>query len=1208
MATSRESADFIFSSDGVRGLSGINGGYGQTWGEHGGDAGPAFPGGNGGTTVVYLESAASGGAVANQNILVRGTATRPDGSVIFEDTFTVAANQLGKIIATARGGDGGNGGIGGNGAHGMPGRDGRDAGPGIAAENGQSGGPGGDSGAGTSGADAGCGGVVRLKCPKGDEYLFMAVDGLDSPLEMVRGGFGGQPGAHGVPGSGGPGGYGGAGYTWTEYHQRSFTDHEGRIQYETVPVTFNNAPGYGGSAGRPGKYPTRTLFRGMDGVPGRVELVVAGDRLGLPSNTYSKRYDLTMDEFAIAEEPGPNVDGIFEFGEMCHAAGFVLRNVGGMPSPFQRVRLELEPGKWYTPVKSDMAFLSGPLEVSQAKSADGRIRFQISYPDTERADDYAPIIISENVVPKAIQLGPELQPSSMVGSTPFERTYPNIKYTRALKVRFPIGNERGITGLRSMAPGEQGTISLDIFNYSKMPLGVQSMRRSVCISVAIDPRGDIGPDKLHLYGPDGKEYPLGAPSGETSRQSTSNVALPGYVVQVPLIQPQALSTTTFKVGLEPTIPIMSGFALKMSIAISDIADPSRWRVVQRRRIPMRAEPSYQPNPQARFVLVTSTSLDRTVYNAWDKLFREHLGEAIEVYSVSRYGHLDLALPFALDGVPLGDHFKNKIVIVPNMEFNAGSATTSSANAQLRVPSELLPGVFVRSPLDASSRTRFLFIGDREASTQPFQCASMKHFIEPVVNDKVQRLGGEDFKHPGEFWKELKRTQSKIRSCELPEPTKQHIEKTHASMRMQVSKSCHSLGTQMNENPASVDESSKSMRKAAETIHSMDPAAYYHVVEVASKGLLPCFGSSGPNPAKLMRIAEEFTTKLEKECPNTAFAIVAVPETTKSKSRRLGHLHIRGRRRVGVNDTTAVHVYGAGAKGGTKEAKISESVMYGLAMIIPFAERLDRLERLLRKRSTMSALNEVDTGLVLAFLDAMVADIAAEVQETMATKGINSANNSSTNGALLRQANKLHEACQSAHAQDKQSLLHALAVLSAVSKGVAVWFAPFGWKRNLSRQIGDVVNSCLRSWFQGLGRKEYSSWQKKFRQETAVVKKAMNQRRTQMTPLVKMPTKTPSQSARFTYQDAMFDYCQRPNRSGGRLAVRDTEVASLLSSRPIPDDEWTKRLERESARDLRASVFFLSSSQERIKLLQSQDPGMQTKSEDIGTFGAFGALD
>eukprot|EP00906_Rhabdomonas_costata_P012181 RCo017402 len=345
---------FVFASDGARGLDGVNGCHGHhgmlpgAHGQDGQDAGWPTPGLPAGSTLVYLESPGSGGEVGENEVFVRADVTGLSLEQHEERSLPVAA--LDDITVTSIGGDGGHGGVGGDGGNGARGHAGMDATRYSHGTNGGPGGHGGDGGRGSDGACGGHGGLVRITLHSGDEYLLMAVLGVEYDASMpggiVHGGAGGRRGRHGVGGLGGPGGPGGASYSWTESHTEtySWTDSNGntRTDVRTVYTHHHNPGGCCGPHGSPGRTPGNLLRDGEDGANGGIELVVLGERAGVPSVTYARRYNLEMMSFHLAEEQGPDLDGVFEFGETCNAAGFVVRNTGGMPTPSQRVRFILK--------------------------------------------------------------------------------------------------------------------------------------------------------------------------------------------------------------------------------------------------------------------------------------------------------------------------------------------------------------------------------------------------------------------------------------------------------------------------------------------------------------------------------------------------------------------------------------------------------------------------------------------------------------------------------------------------------------------------------------------------------------------------------------------------------------------------------------------------------------------------------------------------
>jgi hypothetical protein len=229
----------------------------------------------------------------------------------------------------------------------------------------------------------------------------------------------------------------------------------GEQRSRTVTTYHSNPGGYSGPSGSDGRTPSTPLYDGNDGANGTVEIIVDGTRRGLPTMTYKRRYDMELPEFSLGEEEGPNCDGIFEFGEVCHATNFVFENVGGMPTPEQRVRLVQALTAWVRPLDDELLLPANePILPATRRGLPGRLRFLIHYPPTNKSEDFEPIVITDAQSMLATQLGIEV-PGIPARNTPFQRFYPRVPLTkRVLTAQFPLGNANGVIGLRSLAYGE----------------------------------------------------------------------------------------------------------------------------------------------------------------------------------------------------------------------------------------------------------------------------------------------------------------------------------------------------------------------------------------------------------------------------------------------------------------------------------------------------------------------------------------------------------------------------------------------------------------------------------------------------------------------------------------------------------------------------------------------------------------------------------
>ena len=621
----------------------------------------------------------------------------------------------------------------------------------------------------------------------------------------------------------------------------------GQSNTRTVYTNHSNPGGYSGPYGRDGRTPTSPLYDGDDGANGRVELVVDGTRRGAGLVVYNRRYDLELPEFHLGEEEGPNFDGIYEFGEVAHATGFVFANVGGMPHPEQRVRLVQASTKWVRPLDDELLLpANAPIVAGARRALPGRLRFLINYPPTNHAADFDPIIITDAQSMVGTQLGIEA-PGVAPRNTPFQRAYPRVPLSkRTLTARFPLGNANGIIGLRSLAYGEtrcgnclgtvvyrcltcgyhapicmgdcvppfgfpwrdccvictrvllfcHSAIHFDIFNVSTKPLGALSNRRSVCVSFALTPVDGLPAEEVQFafQGNDVPIYPdqLSGDVGGGERPTLDGSVIPAFCQTFPFVPPKGSDELHAEIKLSTRIPAMTKLHFHAMLCVKELtgtgvwtvaqvcalllcANYSRWScdvhsnamvfismfccrvclrvclnstpcrlrghlVLQRRRMIVCVEPSFDPSPNSRIVLITNTGLEQSVYDAWVHLLNA-LGLPFEQFSVSRYGHLDPALPALADGIPLARHFAGKTIIVPDTPFDVGTPT----RPVYRTPSWLLPGAAVRAHLlspdyATTGPPRFLFVGGPRQ--QPF--GSMDRIVHLLTPPDHPRIGGCNF--------------------------------------------------------------------------------------------------------------------------------------------------------------------------------------------------------------------------------------------------------------------------------------------------------------------------------------------------------------------------------------------------------------------------------------------------------------------------------
>ena len=475
---------------GYAGSNGRNGGWSET-GQHGTDATPGGPGARASDINLHLTS-------DNQTVAF--------ASHINGGHFSVRADDT--IVVRSHGGNGGAGGSGGDGARGVRGAPGRAATQSSRGTNGGPGGPGGDAGNGANGGDAGDGGRIEINCARRDAYLLMVVDGLEEPNGWANGGHGGSAGSNGRPGPGGYGGAGGAACHWTT----TSTTGSGENQ-KTVTHHHSQPGGSQGPSGPSGRSASAHPRNGSDGRDGSVAIVVDGQH-------YSKRYELAVADFDVLATGTPATpmaatDGIFEFGEVCHARHVTLSNKSGagrMASPTdQRVRVRLQPNVWVRPSGEDVFCAQSIWAGTTSSRISGVIPFQINYDPRcgyrpggattefahedlgksfdahgQDANDFDPIVASVEAHAIAAQLGIE-DASGSGSSTLFQREYVRGHKSQYVTAQFPVRNNGGLVGLNSLANGEASNLTLEIENISSQSIGRDFGRRGGCAQTRSEP-------------------------------------------------------------------------------------------------------------------------------------------------------------------------------------------------------------------------------------------------------------------------------------------------------------------------------------------------------------------------------------------------------------------------------------------------------------------------------------------------------------------------------------------------------------------------------------------------------------------------------------------------------------------------------------------------------------------------------------------------
>ena len=483
------------------------------------------------------------------------------------------------------------------------------------------------------------------------------------------------------------------------------TETERDSQGNSHTTHHSNSGGFSGSRGHSGSTPSSPLYSGSGGNAGAFAIEVARDDGQLAS--YSHRYDLMLLDFLVVEEPTPDTDGVIEFGELVLVKNLRVLNSGAMPTPrFQRFRMALAAGPWVRP-EGDPILVGESIPPGGEAVLPGPLLFRVFNPTVTDPGD--PLVATELVRPRAYQLGPESEP----GTSPFERLYEKVVFTKQIEAKFPVANHDGVHALRSLSPGEETELGFEIRNLSNRAIGrLSDRRRQVALQLYVPPKPSNQP--LRFVGDDGQSVLLADADAES-----------GYTRPIDLIPIDESVKTTGRIGFLGDAPPYSGTTVRCTVWLSQLDDRDSLRCAQHREFTLRCEPGFDYSGQAQVVLVTNNNTSREAFVAWRKLLQEDLGLRPNQWSITRYGHFDHTVTLE-DGTNLQNQFEDKVVIVLNQPFNPG------ASAETDLPTEYLKGSDFRVGATAYN-THYLLVGSNEFD--------MAQLLEPTSKE---RDSGEDF--------------------------------------------------------------------------------------------------------------------------------------------------------------------------------------------------------------------------------------------------------------------------------------------------------------------------------------------------------------------------------------------------------------------------------------------------------------------------------
>lgn len=698
--------------DGERASSGHDGRNGQSYGERGRDGSDASPAGHGyaaGDLEINLKTTVSeDGYFEVEVFCVRGKTDVMD--LQSENLRVVPLKVFEKVEWTARGGDGGRGGIGGDGGNGYRGYNGADAKHGFFGDtrggDGGDGGNGGNGGRGTNGGSGGRGGDVDIVVHRSDVYLLMRVAGCDPRLgtgSRQVGGSGGAAGRHGRGGSGGAGGRGGS----PAHYSTSHDEYRDGTRY-TVYTEHVVPGGSNGRNGRRGATPSDYLRPGQNGMKGNFQIRVK-EQNGA-ERRYEHRYDLAFQSTSTKKLSNMKGKRMFEFGETVIVIACSVKNTGGMETPSHRVAISFDEAHLVQVERQDRLFLprNRVLARGDEGNADqGSLRFTCPYPQVMGlGTDYDPVRKDGSMRYRAHQLGPENLSHQLATISDFQERYPHFHESTAdvAHMAFPIENRDGIRGVRSLAPQETTILELSLNNISNQSFGLQSeTERALFVQFyyADDMDYSIPLKDIRVRGDGGRVIDIDStkkPKGHRHhisflpRAGDKNIQL------------------SFKLAADE-VPTCASAALQADIYIQKIPTlhpdgsfetHTQKRLMQRRQYVVSCQPKFVEEENSDVVLVTTTANNDKQVAAWEFLIKERLGLLPQVYSLSRYGHLDAGR--SIESMEMESAFSQKLVIVLNEQY------CPQPNVEKRKRATCRPTKLLKSAYDFEQFTRFLVVG------------------------------------------------------------------------------------------------------------------------------------------------------------------------------------------------------------------------------------------------------------------------------------------------------------------------------------------------------------------------------------------------------------------------------------------------------------------------------------------------------------------
>ncbi|KAI0542648.1 hypothetical protein GGR58DRAFT_509987 [Xylaria digitata] len=479
----------------------------------------------------------------------------------------------------------------------------------------------GSAGHGGNGGDGGDGGTIEIVLHEDQAHLLI-------PVKWdLSGGKGGRPGKHGQPGRGGRGGKGGKGYecNTAQLVARAATRlqelrnpwvspgackcHGGQghcTGCDSRPLlqTHKQVEGLDGLNGHSGTPGTSVLHNGVDGLQGKVTIVVQksdGSR-----QEYSSLYSLKLTDFDVEDE---NRDGIFEPGEHLFVRRITVQNSGGMPSPTRSIQLSMVESDWFKLVDGhdSRTFLPSIREGSSV-TIDGPIKVRIREREQHEIPETGALFIRH----EAIRLNATVPQ--------IEREISDFKFNRVIEIKYPC-ELRNFQALATVAHGSQSKLSFEVYNHGSVSIGPRGYNSRV---VEIDVSFPAAFGELELE-PDQWRESVTITSGDIQGGR-------GLVLE-----------RQFRIhnNAQSYQHIAALFKLYLSKPKQSTPDgQDEVNLVHVIEIRMQVSDHYTINPGASFLLVTNSETGGERARSIRRFINNSLGMEIDTWNISLYAGLD----------------------------------------------------------------------------------------------------------------------------------------------------------------------------------------------------------------------------------------------------------------------------------------------------------------------------------------------------------------------------------------------------------------------------------------------------------------------------------------------------------------------------------------------------------------------------------------